>query len=141
MQQTPNPENRQGVETAKVLSIVGLVVSIFAFVFSFIPCFGYYAIGPAIFAMLFSIVPLIILRKAGRKIYIPLITLGVSAVALGVGIYQRSTFNQLFEAKDEINEAFKEHITEAVLDSLNRKMEEMNDSIKQYEREHDSIQW
>ncbi len=141
-----NNSEKQNTEIAKVFGIISLVIAIFSFIFSFIPCVGYYAIGPAVFAILFSIAPFLILKKAGRKIGIPLASLIISLVAVSIGTYQYITYKEVFEKKDEINESFEEAnkkfeeaVTKMVIDSLEYHTKKVNDSIN--ETENDSIEW
>lgn len=140
METNPSP-NVQFTGNPKPFGVIGLVIAILAMLFSFIPCIGAYAIGPALIAGIFCTIAFLYARHHKQNHSVPLAGLIIAVVAMGIGIYQHVRYNEVFEAKKEVEQAFDREITNMVLDTLNKAVEKEKrlDSIKQAEK--DSLNW
>ncbi|MEN2412611.1 hypothetical protein [Flavobacterium mesophilum] len=131
----------------KVFSIIGLVFAIIAFLFSLIPCIGFYAIGSSLFALAFSGISYAGLKQRNESTGTSLAGLIVGAVAISIGAFQYYQYHTVFETKAEIERSInstEKHVMDTiekkVLEKVGEKLEEelKKDSIQQ--AKNDSIQ-
>lgn len=143
----PPPNNNNNNGSANIFGIIGLVIACFSLLFSFIPCIGAYAIGPAVIAAAFCGIALAILKKEKQNTTVSLVGLIIGCVAILIGILQFTVFSEVYEAKDEINKALEEGFNEAALEKLSKEMEVQADSIQKAQEdtlnsiENDSVSW
>lgn len=136
--------NVQVTGNPKPFGIIGLVIAIFSCIFSFIPCIGFYAIGPAILAIMFSVIAFVSLKHIGQATNMALAGIIVGVVAIGIGSYQYVTYKEVFKAKKDIENSFNEidrEVTNKILDTIAKANESKlkNDSV--HEAQKDTIQW
>ncbi|KAF2508623.1 hypothetical protein EYY60_15970 [Flavobacterium zhairuonense] len=123
----------------KVFSIIGLVFAIIAFLFSIIPCIGFYAIGPSIFAIAFSGISYLGLKERNESTGTSLAGLIVGVAAISIGAFQYYQYQTVFETKAEIEKSINE-TEEHVMDTLQKKVLEKVGEKLEEELEKDSIQ-
>jgi hypothetical protein len=122
---------------SKPFGIIGFVLSCFHLVLSFIPCIGYYAIGPAIISGVFCAVALVDKKNTGST-GIPLAGIILSICAIGMGSYQYYNYKEVFKAKAKIENAFDSVMTKMMIDTLESKLNEV-DTV--YEERDSTEQW
>jgi amino acid transporter len=117
----------------KPFAIIGLVLAIISLLFSFIPCVGTYATGPAILAFMFSAICFFIYRARKEKNVTCIAGMVVSVLAISFGIYQYITFSEVFKAKEELTREVREaedKMAEKLLDTLlNSKPHHVKDTV------------
>jgi hypothetical protein len=82
-QQTMNNSN-----THQVLSIIGLILGVIALIFSFIPCFGMWAMAPGIIGLVFGLIGMSMAGKANASKGLGVAALCVSIAACLMAGYQ-----------------------------------------------------
>jgi len=111
----------QSPSNLNVLAIVGLVLSIFAFLFSFIPCVGFYAIGPSILAGAFCGFAFHGLREENKSTGVALAGIIIVVLTIVISLLQYYVFQEVFEVKNEIEESINSvegEIQDAVIEGL-----------------------
>lgn len=130
--------NYQFSGNPKPFAIIGLVFAIFAFLFSLIPCIGFYAVGPSLMSLAFSGISYAGLKQRNQSTSLSLAGLIVGAVAISVGIFQYYKYETLFDAKSEIEKEI--NVAEKhVLDTIGKKVLEHAEQRLIEEIERDSI--
>lgn len=123
-------------ETPQIFGIIGFVIAILSFVFSIIPCIGFYAFIPALLATVFSFIAYRKQKIAVQASGLSLAGTIIGIVAIGVACYQYVQFSEVFKATNKMNEKLDHLIIDAALDSLEKhqKMDsiqmELKDSIE-----------
>ena len=101
----------------KVFAIISLVVGIGALIFSFIPCVGYYALGPGIIATFAGALSFIVLKSKEEKTTIALAGAIIGAVAVSVATFQYFYFKEVFDTKSKIENTWNDLLLEKALES------------------------
>lgn len=122
----------QNVNMIKGLGIAGFVLSIIAFIFSFVPCLGMYAVIPGFIALVLSSIALYQANQA--KVSKGLIIAGfvVSILATAIGGWQYFVFSKAKDSiKNEIIDEFQDAMDEDfnLEDELEKAMNESLDSM------------
>lgn len=106
---TTHPHPNPGSGAALGLGIAGLVIGILALLFSFIPCFGMYAIYPGVLAVALAGVGLGLSLKANRISGLSVAGLCVALVGCGIAGYQWYLFNKAAkEGRQLLNDGARE---------------------------------
>ncbi|MCT4637840.1 MAG: hypothetical protein N4A72_09030 [Bacteroidales bacterium] len=100
---------------AKVLGILGLILAILSLIFGAIPCFGFYALTPAIVAVALSTVSLILFIKSKRRSTIAIVALSIGVLAIVICIMQYYFFGFAIDFQKE----YMDHI-EQIQDNHNK---------------------
>lgn len=135
--------------------IAGLILGIIAFVFAFIPCFGWVALIPGVIAIALSIVALSQANKANGAKGLIIAALVVSIFGTSVAILQGFIFagvlsegshwkNRLEQVIDEemgedLEEAFEE-IEEELEDALEELEEGLDDTFETFDEKGQEVQ-
>jgi len=88
-------ENQKTSNLHQVLGVLGLIVGILGFIFSFIPCFGIYAIYAGIGGLGCAIAALYLARKANAGIGLAAAGIIMSLLAALVALWQLNALNNL----------------------------------------------
>jgi hypothetical protein len=129
---------RDNYSTAgQALGIASLILAILALIFSFIPCFGYFAIAPAALAILFGALGLVQASKANapRGLILSGLIIGIIAflIAGAWGLLISGGTN----STDYIEEEFVEELNNVVID--NHSDEDIDETVSKFEEVVDSI--
>jgi membrane-bound ClpP family serine protease len=121
-QRTLNPGS--GSTAWKTLSIISVVFGGIAFLFSFIPCLGVYAIFPGILALVLGIIGLVLAGKVNAPKTLPIIGIVCAVIGSSIAGYQS------YKISKAVNDPeFKKQIKN-VLDSATRSNKDLFDSIE-----------
>ncbi|WP_426485677.1 hypothetical protein [Flavobacterium sp. 2] len=123
----------------KPFAIIGLVFAIIAFLFSMIPCIGFYAVGPSLFALAFSGISYAGLKQRNENTSVSLAGLIVGAAAISIGAYQYYEYQTVFETKAEIEQSLN-NTEKHVIDTIQKKVLEKVGEKLEEELRKDSIQ-
>lgn len=119
-----------GNGSPKIFGIIGFVLSIFALVFSFIPCVGYYAIVPGILSFIFSLIATIQLKRRGEGAGLFIAGIIISLLAIVIGLVQYFVFKDAIQAakrqEEEVDKSFIEKIMEESEDTLQKTGDTLN---------------
>lgn len=120
-----------------VLSILGMVFAAMVLIFSAIPCIGYYALIPSIVAFIFAIVGIVYLKKAGKSLSLPIMSVLLSTIAIASSVYQYIEFKEIYETKERLENSlnhFEEKVQneaeDAVIDYTKEKIHDLVDDDK-----------
>ncbi|TDP00169.1 hypothetical protein [Flavobacterium sp. 245] len=130
--------NYQSSGNPKPFAIIGLVFAILAFLFSMIPCVGFYAVGPSLLALAFSGISYLGLKQKNESTSTSLAGLIIGAIAISIGIFQYYKYETVYDAKAKIEKSINEAQTE-VLDTIQRKVLEKAEQKLKEEIAKDSI--
>ena len=123
----------------KPFGVIGLVLAIFSFLFSLIPCVGFYAITPGFISVVFCVISFLYLKQEKESTVVPLSGLIIGTLTIAIGIFQYVEYEEVFDAKTEL-----ENVVNEVGDEfMNRVEQEILEGIKEgieKELENDSIQ-
>lgn len=95
----------QSSGTYKTFGIIALVLGILAFVFSFVPCLGIYAMYPGFLGVILGVVAFFQANKAGAQKGMIITALALSVVGTGVAVWQ---YTQLKQGVEKLDAAFKQ---------------------------------
>ncbi|UCG28930.1 MAG: hypothetical protein JSV24_06095 [Bacteroidales bacterium] len=109
------------------LGIAGLILGIIAFIFAFIPCFGWVALIPGFIAVALSIVALTQANKANGAKGLIIAALVVSIIATSVAILQGFLFAGILSEGSHI----KDRIERAIDDEIGTDLEEVFEDVEQ----------
>ncbi|MEN2399942.1 hypothetical protein GKZ90_0009150 [Flavobacterium sp. MC2016-06] len=123
----------------KIFAIIGLIFAIFSFLFSIIPCVGFYAIGPSLMALAFCGVSFAGLKQRNQSTSIPLAGLIVGGIAITIGIYQYYNYKTVFDTKAEIENSINS-AQQQVIDTVEKKALKHVEQKLQEEIDKDSIE-
>jgi hypothetical protein len=119
--------------------IAGLILGIIAFIFAFIPCFGWVALIPGIIAIALSIVALSQANKANGAKGLIIAALVVSIFGTSVAILQGFVFAGLLSEgprlKNKIERVINEEIGDELLEEFEDVEEELEDALEKLEEE------
>jgi hypothetical protein len=113
-------EQQKASTAHKTLGIIGLVLASLAFIFSFVPCLGMYAIWPGIAGVILCVVAIAMASKAGAAKGIAVTGLCLAVVGTSVATWQ---FMTLKKGLEHFDSAFKD-----ALDSANKAQQVSYDS-------------
>ena len=130
--------NYQTSGKPKPFAIIGLVFAILAFLFSLIPCIGFYAIGPSLMSLAFSGISYAGLKQRNQNTSVSLAGLIIGTIAISIGIFQYYNYETLFDAKSEIENEIKT-AEKHILDTVEKKVLENAEEQLLKEIEKDSI--
>ena len=92
-----------GNEFGLALGITGIVCGASALTFSFIPCFGMWALWPGIIAAVISLIGFIVSTKMRA---VPIAGLVVSLMAVGFALVQKARVDEVEKAADQLKKDF-----------------------------------
>ena len=117
---------------AKIMGIIGFVISIPSFLFSFIPCFGYQALVPGLLGLVICGISYYIEKQKEKPSALGLMLAGmiISVLTIGVATTQYFTFKESIDAVNELNERGDEIIWEMLEEAERRAEEARQDSIR-----------
>ena len=118
-------------QTSQIFGITGFVIAILSFVFSMIPCIGFYAFIPALLATAFSFIAYRKQKMAEQASSLSLAGTIIGVVAITVASYQYYTFSQVFKDVKKIDKEMNQLIINTIEDSIQKHME-----IDSIQREH-----
>ncbi|MES2555432.1 MAG: hypothetical protein V4604_04730 [Bacteroidota bacterium] len=117
--------------SARIIAIIGLVISILSLLVSLLPCIGYYALVPSVISLICSIVGIIYLKKAGKTASVAVVGTLLSSLAVASSIYQYIEFKAVFDAKerlensvDDLERQAKQKVKEVVIDYTKEKIDD-----------------
>ena len=123
--------------------IAGLILGIIAFIFAFIPCFGWVALIPGIIAIALSIVALSQANKANGARGLIIAALVVSIFGTSVAILQGFIFAGIMSEgprwKNRIERVIDEEIGEELQDVFEDVEEELEDALEQLEEDLEDV--
>jgi len=123
--------------------IAGLILGIIAFIFAFIPCFGWVALIPGIIAIALSIVALSQANKANGARGLIIAALVVSVFGTSVAILQGFIFAGLLSEgphwKNKIERVLDEEIGEELQDAFEDVEEELEEALEELEDDLEDI--
>lgn len=139
--------NPKSSGSPKPIAILSLAFAIIAFLFSMIPCIGFYAIGPGIIALVFSGISFVGSKEREENTSVSLAGLIIGIVAIAIGIYQYYEYADLFfKTKTQFEQELKkagEEARDSIEDqTLNKVEEKLEQEIKKdslQEIKNDSI--
>jgi len=118
--------------------IAGLILGIIAFIFAFIPCFGWVALIPGVIAIALSIVALSQANKANGAKGLIIAALVVSIFGTSVAILQGFIFAGVLSEgshwKNRLERVIDEEIGEDVDEAFENVEEELEDALKDLEK-------
>lgn len=121
------------------LGIAGLILGIIAFIFAFIPCFGWVALIPGFIAVALSIVALTQANKANGAKGLIIAALVVSIIGTSVAILQGFIFAGILSEgshiKDRIERAIDDEIGKDLEEIFEDVEEEMEDALEELEED------
>ena len=117
--------NQTVLTLIRIAGIFGFVVSIFAILFSFIPCIGVYAFVFGIVGFSQSLLAYIILKIQKESSGLYLAGSVVGFVAIVVSVAQIFIFAPVLEAADDIGKHIDEAMEEAALDLIEETLEDI----------------
>jgi uncharacterized membrane protein len=138
--------NQQFSGNPKPFAIIGLILAIFSFLFSLIPCVGFYAIGPSLMSLAFCGISYAGLKQKQQSTSVAFAGLIVGAIAISIGIFQYYKYKTVYDTKAQIENSINEaegHVIDTVekkvLEHAKEKIEQeiANDSIEKIK--NDSI--
>ena len=97
--------NIQPSTTYKTFGIISLVLGIVAFVFSFIPCLGIYAIYPGIIGVVLGVVGFVMANKVNGEKGVVIAGIILSLLGTAVAFYQ---YQRLEKAAHELEKTLKD---------------------------------
>lgn len=109
----------------KAFGIIGLVLGSFSLIFALIPCIGSYAMIPSGIATIFCLLSFLGLKQLKKPYGMSLAGLIIAIIALVFSINQYLAYKQVFDMKNEFDQAIDNAIEETVI----RAMEEAGDTI------------
>lgn len=123
------------------LGIAGLILGIIAFVFAFIPCFGWVALIPGLIAVALSIVALSQANKADGAKGIIIAALVVSIIGTSVALLQVFLFAEVLSEGSHLKNRIERVIDEEIGDELEEIFDdvevELEEALEQLENELD----
>ena len=139
--------NPKSSGSPKPIAFLGLAFAIIAFLFSMIPCIGFYAIGPGIIALVFSGISFVGSKQREENTSVSLAGLIIGIVAIAIGIYQYYEYADLFfKSKAQFERVLKkageearDSIEDQALDKVEEKLEQEIKKDSLQEIKNDSI--
>jgi hypothetical protein len=123
--------------------IAGLILGIIAFIFAFIPCFGWVALIPGIIAIALSIVALSQANKANGAKGLIIAALVVSIFGTSVAILQGFIFAGILHEgprwKNQIERVLDEEIGEELQDAFEDVEDELEEALEELEEELEDV--
>ena len=123
--------------------IAGLILGIIAFIFAFIPCFGWVALIPGIIAIALSIVALSQANKANGAKGLIIAALVVSIFGTSVAILQGFIFAGILSEgpkwKNRIERVIDEEIGEELQDAFEDVEEELEGALEELEENLEDV--
>lgn len=124
---------------SKIFAVIGLVFAVFSFLFSIVPCIGFYAIGPSIMSVVFCGVSFLGLKQKNQNTGVSTAGLIVGVIAISIGIFQYYKYKTVFDAKAEIENSLN-NMRGQVIDTIEKKaLKHVKEKIET-EIENDSIE-
>ncbi len=116
----------------KTFGIISLVLGILAFLFSFIPCLGAYAIFPGILGLIMGVVAFIMAGKVNAPKGMIIAGVILSVLATGVAAWQYSKLKEVDKALQEFkNDPSKMKDLKNSIDSLKESIESLDSANHQ----------
>lgn len=123
--------------------IAGLILGIIAFIFAFIPCFGWVALIPGIIAIALSIVALSQANKANGAKGLIIAALVVSIFGTSVALLQGFLFAGILSEgthwKNKIERVLDEEIGEELQNAFEDVEEELEDALEELEESLEDV--
>lgn len=107
----------------KTFGIISLVLGILAFLFSFVPCLGMYAIFPGVLGLIMGVVAFVMAGKVNAPKGLIIAGVILSVLGTGVAAWQ---YSKLSELKTQLNDPKKMEELKNSLDSLKQSLESLD---------------
>jgi hypothetical protein len=107
----------------KTFGIISLVLGILAFLFSFIPCLGMYAIFPGILGLIMGVVAFIMAGKVNAPKGMIIAGVVLSVLGTGVAAWQ---YSKLKDLSKDLNDPTKMKELKNSLDSLSESLKSLD---------------
>ncbi len=121
-QQTNPPSNLH-----KTFGIISLVLGILAFLFSFVPCLGAYAVFPGVLGIILGVAAFVMAGKASAPKGLIIAALILSLIGTAVAAWQYSKLKALSK---ELRDPKKMEDLKKSLDSLRESMESLDTTLQ-----------
>ncbi|GAA4329346.1 hypothetical protein [Flaviaesturariibacter amylovorans] len=123
----------------KTVGIVGLVLASLAFLFSFVPCLGMYAVWPGVAGLVLSVIALVMAGRANGGKGIAITALCLAVVGTGVAVYQYITISKGVEELSKALDTELRKSSDSLLQASDVKDGSVEKSFEEAQKAIDSL--